>query len=134
MITNSHKIIKIWQIIWSLLPFAVVFLKLAYLFCVQIVRQQLCFNIFSTFGKVLWFKSLLYRKILLFRIHLCQKVDFEKMVITSFCRGRAVFYSGIFFSSVSSLKVFDPSIHSERRRIYLGKSIPPLQNDTIIIS
>ena len=78
MITNLHKIIKIGQIIWSLLPFAVVFLKLVYLFCVQIVRKQLCFNFFSTFGKVLWFKSLLYRKILLFRIHLCQKVDFEK--------------------------------------------------------
>ena len=79
MITNLHKIIKIGQIIWSLLPFAVVFLKLAYLFCVQIVRKQLCSNFFfSTFGKVLWFKSLLYRKILLFRIHLCQKVDFEK--------------------------------------------------------
>ena len=46
MITNLHKIIKIGQIIWSLLPFAVVFLKLAYLFGVQIVRKQLCFNFF----------------------------------------------------------------------------------------
>ena len=79
MITNLHKIIKIGQIIWSLLPFAVVFLKLAYLFCVQIVRNQLCFDIFFNFLKVLWFKPLLQRKKLLFRIYLCQKVDFEKI-------------------------------------------------------
>ena len=39
-----------------------------------------------------------------------------------------------FFIPVSSLKVFGHSIHSERRRIYLGKSIQALQNDTIIIS
>ena len=39
-----------------------------------------------------------------------------------------------FFISVSSLKVFGHSIHSERRRIYPGKSIQALQNDTIIIS
>ena len=51
MITNLHKIIKIGQIIWSLLPFAVVFLKLAYLFCVEIVRKQLCFNFFFNFWK-----------------------------------------------------------------------------------
>ena len=38
-----------------------------------------------------------------------------------------------FFILVSSLKVFGHSIHSERRRIYLGKS-KALQNDTIIIS
>ena len=38
-----------------------------------------------------------------------------------------------FFIPVSSLKVFGHSIHSERRRIYLGKSIQALQNDTIII-
>ena len=38
-----------------------------------------------------------------------------------------------FFISVSSLKVFGHSIHSERRRIYPGKSIEALQNDTIII-
>ena len=37
-----------------------------------------------------------------------------------------------FFIPVSSLKVFGHSIHSERRRIYLGKSIQALQNDTII--
>ena len=79
MVTNLHKIIKIGQIIWSLLPFAVVFLKLAYLFCVQIVRKQQCFNIFFNFLKVLWFKPLLYRKILLFRLYLCQKVDFENI-------------------------------------------------------
>ena len=35
-------------------------------------------------------------------------------------------YSGIFFIPVSSLKVFGNSIHSERRRIYLGKSIQAL--------
>ena len=39
-----------------------------------------------------------------------------------------------FFIPVSSLKIFGHSIHSERRRIYLGKSIQPLQNDTIIMS
>ena len=39
-----------------------------------------------------------------------------------------------FFIPVSSLKVFGRSIHSERRMIYLGKSIQALQNDTIIIS
>ena len=39
-----------------------------------------------------------------------------------------------FFISVSSLKVFGHSIHSERRSIYLGKSIQALQSDTIIIS
>ena len=39
-----------------------------------------------------------------------------------------------FFIPVSSLKVFGRSIHSERRRIYLGKSIQALQNDIIIIS
>ena len=35
-----------------------------------------------------------------------------------------------FFIPVSSLKVFGHSIHSERR-IYLGKSIQALQNDTL---
>ena len=41
-------------------------------------------------------------------------------------------YSGIFFFiPVSSFKVFGHSIH---RRIYPGKSIEALQNDTIIIS
>ena len=39
-----------------------------------------------------------------------------------------------FFIPVSSLKGFGHSIHSERRRIYLGRSIQALQNDTIIIS
>ena len=39
-----------------------------------------------------------------------------------------------FFIPVSSLEVFGHSIHSERRRIYPGKSIQALQNDTIIIS
>ena len=39
-----------------------------------------------------------------------------------------------FFIPVSSLKVFGHSIHSERRGIYLGKSIQALQIDTIIIS
>ena len=39
-----------------------------------------------------------------------------------------------FFISVSSLKVFGHSIRSERRRIYPGKSIQALQNNTIIIS
>ena len=39
-----------------------------------------------------------------------------------------------FFISVSSLKVFGHSIHSERRRIYPGKSIQALQNSNIIIS
>ena len=49
--------------------------------------------------------------------------------------GSPVCYSGdFFFIPVSSLKVFGHSIHSERRRIYLGKSIQALQNDTIIIS
>ena len=43
MITNLHKIIKIGQIIWSLLPFAVVFLKLAYLFCVQNRKEATMF-------------------------------------------------------------------------------------------
>ena len=36
-----------------------------------------------------------------------------------------------FFIPVSSLKLFGHSIHSERRRIYLGKSIQALQNDTL---
>ena len=63
MITNLHKIIKIGQIIWSLLPFAVVFLKLAYLFYVQNVRKQQYFNVFFfNFLKVLWFKPLSYRE------------------------------------------------------------------------
>ena len=35
------------------------------------------------------------------------------------------------FIPVSSLKVFGHSIQSERRRIYLGKSIQALQNDTL---
>ena len=38
-----------------------------------------------------------------------------------------------FFIPVSSLKVFDHSVHSERRRIYLGKSMHAY-NDTIITS
>ena len=38
-----------------------------------------------------------------------------------------------FFISVSSLKVFGHSIRSERRRIYPGKSIQALQNNTITI-
>ena len=36
-----------------------------------------------------------------------------------------------FFIPVSSLKVFGHSIRSERRMIYLGKSIQALQNDTL---
>ena len=36
-----------------------------------------------------------------------------------------------FFIPVSSLKVFGHPIHSERRRIYPGKSIQALQNDTL---
>ena len=36
-----------------------------------------------------------------------------------------------FFIPVSSLKVFDHSIHSKRRKIYLGESIQALQNDTL---
>ena len=39
-----------------------------------------------------------------------------------------------FLIPVSSLKVFGHFTHSERRMIYLGKSIKPLQNDTIVIS
>ena len=39
-----------------------------------------------------------------------------------------------FFIHVSSLEVFGHSIYSERRRIYVGKLIQALQNDTIIIS
>ena len=39
-----------------------------------------------------------------------------------------------FFIPVRSLKVFGRSIHSKKRRIFLGKSIQALQNDTIIIS
>ena len=42
-----------------------------------------------------------------------------------------IVYSGIFFIPVSSLKVFGHSIHSERRRIYPGKSIQALQNETL---
>ena len=34
-----------------------------------------------------------------------------------------------FFIPVSSLKVFGHSIHSEMRRIYLGRSIHALQNE-----
>ena len=80
MMTNLHKIIKIGHIIWSLLPFAVVFLKTAYLVCVQIVRKQQCFYFFFfQISESLWFKPLLYGKILLFRIYLCQKVDFENI-------------------------------------------------------
>ena len=45
-VTLHNKINKIGQGIWSLLPFAMVFLKLAYIFCVQIVKKQLCLNIF----------------------------------------------------------------------------------------
>ena len=66
MITNLHKIIKIGHIIWAYY----------YLLYVQIVRKQLCFNMFFNFLKVLWFKPLLYIEILLFRVYLCQKVDF----------------------------------------------------------
>ena len=36
-----------------------------------------------------------------------------------------------FFIPVSSLKVFDHSIHSKRRKIYREKSIQALQNDTL---
>ena len=39
-----------------------------------------------------------------------------------------------FFIPVSSLEVFGHSIHSERRRICLGKSMQALQNDIIIVS
>ena len=38
---------------YNLLPFAMVFLKLAYLFCVQIVRKQQCLNIIFNYLKVL---------------------------------------------------------------------------------
>ena len=38
-----------------------------------------------------------------------------------------------FFIPVSSLKVFGHSIHFERKRIYLGKSIQTLQNDTSLV-
>ena len=42
----------------------------------------------------------------------------------------ALYFIVGFFISVSSLKVFGHSIHSERRMIYPGKSIQALQNDT----
>ena len=57
---------------------------------------------------------------------ICLNGSFYIIVIIVFIVG--------FFIPVSSLKVFAHSIHSERRRIYLGKSIQSLQNDTIIIS
>ena len=46
-------------------------------------------NIFFTFMKGLWCKPLFSRNILLFRINLCQKVDFENFS-HSVCRGKAV--------------------------------------------
>ena len=50
-----------------------------------------------------------------------------------YCTINIDFYSGIFIS-VSAFNDFCHSIHSERRRICLGKSMQTLQNDTIIIS
>ena len=43
----------------------------------------------------------------------------------------SVFPTVGFFISVSSLKVFGHSIHSERRGIYPGKSLQALQNDAL---
>ena len=91
MITNLHKIIKIGHIIWSLLPFAVVFLKLAYLFCVQIVRKQLCFNFFSTFGKFYGLNLCYTGRYCCLEYIYVKKWILKKMVITSFCRGRAAY-------------------------------------------
>ena len=63
------------------------------------------FEHFSNFLKFLWFKLLLNRKILLFKIYLCQKVDFEILVITSFCHGRAVYSMKVsFFTNRPYLK------------------------------
>ena len=82
MITNLHKIIIIWPIIWSLLTFAMVFLKLAYLLCVQIVRKQQCLDIcFSIF----WSKA--GRYCCLEYIYVKKRI-LKILVITSFCRGR----------------------------------------------
>ena len=90
MITNLHKIIKIGQIIWSLHPFAVVFLKLAYLFCVQTVRKQLSFNFFFQLSEKFYGLNLCYtgRYCCLEYIYV-KKWILKKMVITSFCSGRA---------------------------------------------
>ena len=57
----------------------------------------------------------------------------ECLIITLHLAYSQLIIVGIFIP-VSSLKVFGHSIHSEKRRIYLGKSIQALQNDTIIIS
>ena len=46
--------------------------------CAYTVRKLLCLNSFFYFLIVLWFRPLLGRKILLFRMYLCQKVNFEK--------------------------------------------------------
>ena len=55
----------------------------------------------------------------------------RKMYIRLYCTNLVDYIIVGFFISVSSLKVFGHSIHSEWRRIYLGKSIHALQNDTL---
>ena len=54
----------------------------------------------------------------------------QKQIRTSKNSSTAYIIVG-FFIPVSSLEVFGHSIHSERRRIYLGKSKQALQNDTL---
>ena len=77
-------------------------------------------------------------RIVLF-LHFIGGILFVKNIITSFHWCHLNNYTSYenkcfivgFFIPVSSLEVFGHSIHSERRRICLGKSIQALQNDTI---
>ena len=55
--------------------------------------------------------------------------DFTDLLYNHYCFHR--FMVDFFFIPVSSLNVFDHSIHSKRRKIYFGASIQTLQNDTL---
>ena len=104
MITNLHKIIKIEQIIWSLLPFAVVFLKLAYFFvCVQIVREQQYINFFFNFLKVYGLNLYYAWRYCCLEYIYIKKWILKILVITSFCRGRAEYIPNthILFTALS---------------------------------
>ena len=81
MIANLHEINQTGQIMRSLLPFAMAFLKLAYILCVQIVRKQLCLHNFSQLFGGFMVKTLLRQiNILVLNVSIIyvKKMDFEK--------------------------------------------------------
>ena len=60
-----------------------------------------------------------------------QQINFQNVLLNNTAMYQVLVAIVGFFIPVSSLKVLGHSIHSERRRIYQGKSVQALQNDTL---